>query len=117
MLNQLDIVFVQQNNEKPDMSIYKVGAFIINSEAVEVGIYKNELFDLLEFSDISEGKVYEDLQIRVDFTNKETKEITQIKFSEMLGAILLSNSNLIAVPIDRPWVEVGTQYIDNDFVR
>lgn len=117
MLNQLDLVFKQENEEKPDMSLHKVGAFIIGEDVVEVGIYKNEFFDMLSESDVSEAEVYDNLDVRLNFTNKQTQDVVDVRLNEMLSAILLSESSLVEVPVESPWVTVGTKYIDNNFVR
>jgi len=117
MLNQSDLIFKQENEEKPDLALYKVGAFIIGEDVVNVGIYKNDLFDLVLSSDISEAETYENLDVRINFTNKETQEVLDARLDEMLSAILLSNAILVEVPSSAPWVVLGTKYIDNNFVR
>lgn len=117
MLNESDLVFKQENEEKPDMALHKVGAFVIGQDVVEVGIYKNEFFELLSVSDISEAEIYDNLDVKLNFKNKETKEVLDVRVNEMLSAILLSNSKLIEVLSETPWVTIGTKYIDNNFVR
>ena len=117
MLIQSDLVFTQENMNKPDMELHKVCAFVIEEDVVEVGIYKNDFYDLVLNSNISESEVYENLDSRLSFVNKETEEVVDVRLNEMLSSILLSGSLMIQVTSDTPWVVVGTKYINHEFVR
>jgi hypothetical protein len=118
MLTELDIFFTRtEANPKPSQDEYKVGAFIIDEEAVEVGIYSNEFCSIIESSKAIENQQYEDGDYLIDFVNKETEQTIQIRLNERLSSIILSDPIFVLVTQETRWVVQGSKYINSEFVR
>jgi hypothetical protein len=101
---------------KPPVSEWKVAAFIIDEAVVEINIYTNEFCDILSSSVATENEQYENGDSLIDFTNKETSDVTQMRLSEKLSAIILTDHIFIVSP-EPDWVVVGSKYINGEFVE
>jgi len=116
MLTELDIIWkTSPDLPKPPIDKWKVGAFVIDEIVVEIDIYTNEFCDIISSSIASENLEYEDGSILIDFTNKETSEIIQVKLNNKLASIILSDPIFVVVTQETPWVVAGTTYIDGKF--
>lgn len=119
MLKEIDFIWkATKELPKPPILDWKVGAFIIDQEVVDINIYSNSFCDIVSLSNISENEPqHNNGDYSINLINKETQEVIQIIVNERLGAIMLSNPIFVIVPQETPWVDLGSKYIDNQFRR
>lgn len=95
--------------------VHITACFIINDVVVENGMYSREFFNLFNRSTVEEKEQYENEEILIALTEKNSGQKQYMILDERLASIMLSDPQLIEVPEHMRWVTIGSQYIDGEF--
>lgn len=99
-----------------DRKEYAVFAIVIDQEIVDVCAYKKSFVDLYNNHNFVETG-FADGKYTIDVLSNDNFVVEQLEVSERLGAIFLSNPEIVQVTAETAYASIGMKYIDGEILR